>query len=102
MDHQAEIWAIRLRFGPSGWDLGHQAGIWANSMGFGPTGWDFGQQARIWASKLRFGSKVLGWGDVWTDVTVHPCVLQDIGPLGPLPKKETGKLELTSLPWILE
>ena len=31
--------------------------------------------------KLRRG------GDVRTYVTVHPCVLQDIGPLGPLPKK---------------
>ena len=31
------------------------------------------------------------WGgertDVQTSVMVHPCVLQDIGPLGPLPKK---------------
>ena len=24
---------------------------------------------------------------------IHPCVLQDIGPLGPLPKKEERKKE---------
>ena len=40
----------------------------------------------------------LGGGDVRTDgrtyvrtdgrKEIHPCVLQDIGPLGPLPKKE--------------
>ena len=45
------------------------------------------------------GLRGLGGGDVWTDVRtdgrtygrtdgrkeIHPCVLQDIGPLGPLP-----------------
>ena len=44
--------------------------------------------------------KLLGGGDVRTDgrmygrtdgrKEIHPCVLQDIGPLGPLPKKEKG------------
>ena len=35
-----------------------------------------------------------GRTDGWTDGrmdghrTIHPCVLQDIGPLGPLPKKD--------------
>ena len=37
------------------------------------------------------GLQALGGGrtDVWTDgcMDIHPCVLQDIGPLGPLPKK---------------
>ena len=32
-----------------------------------------------------------GGGDIWTDghLEIHPCVLQDIGSLGPLPKKHT-------------
>ena len=42
--------------------------------------------------------KLQGEGDIWTDVhtdgrtyghlEIYPCVLQDIGPLEPLPKKE--------------
>ena len=39
-------------------------------------------------SGLRGGT--YGRTDVRTDgrKEIHPCVLQDIGPLGPLPKKE--------------
>ena len=38
--------------------------------------------------------------DVWTEG--HPCVLQDMGPLGPLPKKgETGQVS-TNLVAIIE
>ena len=35
-----------------------------------------------------------GWEDGQKDgcLEIHPCVLQDIGPLGPLPKK--GRLGL--------
>ena len=41
------------------------------------------------------GLRNLGGGpdrrtDGQTYVMVHPCVLQDIGPLGPLPKKQSG------------
>ena len=38
-----------------------------------------------------WGLRSLGEGgtDGRTYVTAHPCVLQDIGPLGPLPKKGT-------------
>ena len=34
-----------------------------------------------------------GWTNRWTDgyLEIQPCVLQDIGPLGPLPKKEDRK-----------
>merc|ERR1712148_68399 len=48
--------------------------------------------------KLRRGGRTYGRTDVRTDgrKEIHPCVLQDIGPLGPLPKKQktltkTGK-----------
>ena len=36
-----------------------------------------------------------GWTDGRTDrrMEIHPCVLQDIGPLGPLPKKKERKKE---------
>ena len=39
---------------------------------------------------MEFVAQKLKWGgDVQTDgrLEIHPCVLQDIGPLGPLPKK---------------
>ena len=42
-----------------------------------------------------------GGGNVWTDgrtygcLDINPCVLQDIGPLGPLPKKiETKEIKV--------
>ena len=36
------------------------------------------------------GGRTDGWMEGRTDgrLEIHPCVLQDIGPLGPLPKKE--------------
>ena len=33
---EAKIWALRLEFGPRGWDLSLEAGIWALRLGFGP------------------------------------------------------------------
>ena len=83
----AGIRASRLGFRPTGSNLGQQAEIWVLRLGFGSIGWDFGQQAGILASIQRFGLKALGGAFVMMGVTVHPCVLQDIGPLGPLPKK---------------
>ena len=40
-------------------------------------------------SRLDEGLRPLKGGDGRTDgrMEIHPCVLQDIGPLGPLPKK---------------
>ena len=95
--------------------------MWVNRLGFGPIGWDLDQQARIWALSPRGGGRTDRRTDRRTDgrtyVMVHPCVLQDIGPLGPLPKKgdtenrekdgdrlmmgikmEADKRKLTSLP----
>ena len=40
-------------------------------------------------SRVICGLKEAGGGDVRKYATAHPCDLQDIGPLGPLPKKET-------------
>ena len=34
------IWALRLGFGHSGWDLGLKTGILASRLGFGPQGLD--------------------------------------------------------------
>ena len=51
----------------------------------------------IWGLEALAGGGTDGWTDVWTDgrtdrrLEIHPCVLQDIGPLGPLPKKERKK-----------
>ena len=38
-------------------------------------------------ANLRPERGLRGGTDRQTYVMVHPCVLQDIGPLGPLPKK---------------
>ena len=54
---------------------------------------------RAWRAKIRPGRADIGpgWpagGDVRTEgrtdgrLEIPPCVLQDIGPLGPLPKKD--------------
>ena len=50
--------------------------------------------------RSKRGLSSFGGGDVRTygRLEIHPCVLQDIGPLGPLPKKEIGNLELSPLP----
>ena len=45
---------------------------------------------------MLFNREALGggeWTEGWKDgrMEIHPCVLQDIGPLGPLPKKEKKK-----------
>ena len=42
MGLEARIWALRLEFGPHGWDLGFKTGIWALSLGFGPQAWVLG------------------------------------------------------------
>ena len=54
MGLEARIWALRLRFGPQGWDLGLQTRCWALRLGFGPRGWDLGLETRIWALRLEF------------------------------------------------
>ena len=58
---------------------------------------------RAWRAKIRPGEPIMSpdgqqGGDVRTDgrmdgrLAIHPCVLQDIGPLGPLPKKANQAL----------
>ena len=59
MGLEAEIWALRLGFGPQGLDLGLEAGIWASRLGFRPQCWDLGIQAGILSSRLRFWPQ--GW-----------------------------------------
>ena len=54
MGLEAELWALRLGFGPRGWDLRLKDGVRASRMGFGPKGWDLGLETRIWVSKLGF------------------------------------------------
>ena len=104
MSHQVGIQAKRQGIRPTDWDLGQQTGIWANSLGFGPIGWDLGQQPGNWANRLGIGptdwdldlEDEIGalspggrdrWTDGWMYIMVHPCVLEDICPLGPLLKK---------------
>ena len=59
MGNEAEIWAMRLRFGQRGWDLSLEAWFWVSRLGFRPQGRDLGLEAKIWAPRLGFGS--LGW-----------------------------------------
>ena len=94
MGFKTGILAYWLRLWPKGWDLDLMAGIWAWRLGFRYTGWDMGLMAGIWALRLRCEPEVGrgGWTDRQMYVMDHPCVLQDVGPLGPLPKKE-GKGE---------
>ena len=40
MGLEARIWALRLGFGPQGWDLGLETVIWAARLEFGPRDWD--------------------------------------------------------------
>ena len=55
----------------------------------------FCQFSMLFNGNLRIES--FGGGEKETDgrtdghMEIHPCVLQDIGPLGPLPKKDKGK-----------
>ena len=35
MGLEARIWALRLGYGPQGWNLGLEAGIWSSRLGFG-------------------------------------------------------------------
>ena len=58
-----------------------------------------GLRGLIWGLRgLIWGLRGAGGGDGWMDgqmyghLEIHPCVLQDIGPLGPLPKKGTDQL----------
>ena len=44
---QAEILALRLRFGPQDWNLGFQAGIWSFNPRSGSHGWDLGFKAAV-------------------------------------------------------
>ena len=62
---------------------------------FKPESTDFGpERANFGLERVDFGpERGLGGMDRRTDgrmyghLEIHPCVLQDIGPLGPLPKK---------------
>ena len=65
-------------------------------LSFGPERADFGfQRADFGLERADLGPERASGGgtDVRTDgrLEIHPCVLQDIGPLGPLPKKEKIK-----------
>ena len=49
-----------------------------------------GLKGLIMGLKGAWGGRTDGRTDVRTDgrLEIHPCVLQDIGPLGPLPKNK--------------
>ena len=64
-------------------------------LSFGPERTDIGpERADFRLERADLGpERSLGKGgrtDIWTDgrLEIYPCVLQDIGPLGSLPKKE--------------
>ena len=40
MGLKARIWALRLGFGPRGWDLGLETEIWTSRLELGPQDWD--------------------------------------------------------------
>ena len=46
MGLEAEIWALRLGFGPQGLDLDLEAWIWVSRLGFRPQGRDLGLEAK--------------------------------------------------------
>ena len=93
--------------GPKGGDLGPERGgfglkgvIWGlRAVVLGLKGVVLGPKGVILGlSRVICGLKEAGGGDVRTYVTAHPCVLQDIGPLGPLPKK-VGRNSRKSVRW---
>ena len=47
---KVRIWALRLGFGPLGWDWGLKTRIWALTLEFEPGDWDL-RDLRVW-----------GWG----------------------------------------
>ena len=64
-------------------------------LSFGPESTDYGpERADLRPERADLGPERGLGGDVRTEgrtdgrLEIHPCVLQDIGPLGPLPKKE--------------
>ena len=60
-------------------------------LSFRPERADFGpERADLGPERGLGGGRTDGRTYVRTDgrLEIHPCVLQDIGPLGPLPKKE--------------
>ena len=70
-----------------------------NGLSFGPERADFGfQRADFGLERADLGpERGLGGGRTYVRtygrLEIHPCVLQDIGPLGPLPKKAYGQHE---------
>ena len=89
--------------GPKGGDLGPERGgfglkgvIWGlRAVVLGLKGVVLGPKGVILGlSRVICGLKEAGGGDVRTYVTAHPCVLLDIGPLGPLPKNDSFHLLL--------
>ena len=112
---RVDLWSKRADFGPKPWpkirtDFGSKkVDFGSERANYGPERGDFGSErvdlgllGRISGLKEPdLGLRGLGGGDVRTDVRtygrtdvrtdgrkeIHPCVLQDIGPLGPLPKK---------------
>ena len=103
-----EGWRVELRFGEQIWglegwfwtwraDLRSGGQIWGLTGRFEAGSWFKAKRANLWSGGLSYGSGgvILGldgqWGGVrWKDRRWEiPHVLQDINPLGPLPKKET-------------
>ena len=52
-----------------------------------------GLRGLIWGLRGALGGDVRTDGRMYGRLEIHPCVLQDIGPLGPLPKKEIVKMK---------
>ena len=67
-------------------------GAWAGGPGPGPGPGGLGRGAWAWTRGPRPGGYGWTYGctDVRTDGQNIPCILQNIAPLGPLPKKEGG------------
>ena len=67
----AEIEALRLEYGSTGWDWGQQAGIWANRLEFLSIGGQIDRQTyvpdlshvgglRVFGLRIRLGCRDLG------------------------------------------
>ena len=86
-DGQKDIW----KFTPVSY---RTSALWGRCLSMLFNGkFAFCQFSMLFNGNLRLEKLRGGRTDVRTygRLEIHPCVLQDIGPLGPLPKKETEK-----------
>ena len=101
MPQRTDFWPESADFGLERAILGPERGLRGElilglrGLIFCLSGLILGLRGPIWGLRGAWGGT-----DVQTYVMVHPCVLQDIGPLGPLPKKQ-GHISISKVPGVL-